>query len=157
MPDIVERLREAHPHSPQYALGSNILLEAANEIAQVRENYERAMHRVSALEHDYETAMHAVAYMEARCKKAETSLLAEQARRSELEALPLPQFISSELIRDADRYRWLRARDLETIGRGGVFAGQTPENVILNGEDLDQYIDTEIHQSTCQSGDNHSE
>lgn len=43
--------------------------------------------------------------------------------------------------RDAARYRWLRARDLETISKGGVFAGMTPTNVVINGVDLDRAID----------------
>ncbi|MDH5797696.1 MAG: hypothetical protein OEZ19_03955 [Paracoccaceae bacterium] len=46
-----------------------------------------------------------------------------------------------ELRRDAARYRWLRSRDLDTIGKGGVFAGMTPENIVLNGDDLDFWID----------------
>lgn len=45
---------------------------------------------------------------------------------------------------DAERYRWLRSRDLETISQGGVFAGMTPQNVILNEEDLDQAVDAAI-------------
>ena len=45
------------------------------------------------------------------------------------------------LRKDADRYQWLRGRDLETVRNGGIFAGMTPENVILNGLDLDQRID----------------
>ncbi|HEK0054231.1 TPA: hypothetical protein SMO30_004773 [Pseudomonas aeruginosa] len=40
------------------------------------------------------------------------------------------------LRKDAARYRWLRERDLETIRQGGVFAGMTPENIVLNQEDL---------------------
>lgn len=32
--------------------------------------------------------------------------------------------------RDAERYRWLRERDLDTIDAGGVFAGQTPPDAI---------------------------
>lgn len=43
--------------------------------------------------------------------------------------------------RDAERYRYLRERDLETINAGGVFAGLTPENMVINGEDLDRAID----------------
>lgn len=42
---------------------------------------------------------------------------------------------------DAERYRWLRSRDLETISQGGVFAGITPQNMILNEETLDQAVD----------------
>lgn len=45
---------------------------------------------------------------------------------------------------DAERYRWLRSRDLETISQGGVFAGMTPQNDILNEEDLDQAVDAAI-------------
>ena len=43
---------------------------------------------------------------------------------------------------DAARYRWLRERDLDTIQNGGVFAGMTPRNVVLNGDDLDAAIDS---------------
>lgn len=42
------------------------------------------------------------------------------------------------------RYRWLRDRNLETINQGGVFAGITPENMILNGVDLDAAVDAAI-------------
>lgn len=42
---------------------------------------------------------------------------------------------------DAERYRWLRERDLDTVHAGGVFAGRTPDNVVLNGADLDTAID----------------
>lgn len=49
---------------------------------------------------------------------------------------------------DAARYRWLRERDLETISRGGVFAGMTPENIVLNLEDLDAEIDAAIEGAT---------
>ncbi|MFU2763946.1 hypothetical protein ACM7NW_29965 [Pseudomonas aeruginosa] len=45
------------------------------------------------------------------------------------------------MAKDAARYRWLRERDLETIIQGGVFAGMTPENIVLNQEDLDAAID----------------
>ena len=43
--------------------------------------------------------------------------------------------------RDARRYRFLRSRDLDAIVDGGVFAGKVPDNVVLNGEDLDREID----------------
>jgi hypothetical protein len=45
------------------------------------------------------------------------------------------------LRRDAMRYRWLRRRDLDTIDMGGLFVGKTPENIVLNGVDLDFAID----------------
>lgn len=47
-------------------------------------------------------------------------------------------------ILDALRYQWLRKKDLGTISEGGVFAGITPENLVLNEEDLDSAIDREM-------------
>ncbi|MGY1950078.1 hypothetical protein [Pseudomonas pergaminensis] len=55
---------------------------------------------------------------------------------------------------DAERYRWLRDRDLNSIHLGGVFAGKTPQNIVLNGEDLDQMIDAAI-QSAEGGEDDH--
>ncbi|WP_315127031.1 bZIP transcription factor [Comamonas antarctica] len=49
-----------------------------------------------------------------------------------------------ELRAKADRYDYLRERDLNTISEGGVFAGETPDNVVLNGEDLDAAIDAAL-------------
>lgn len=43
-----------------------------------------------------------------------------------------------------DRYQWLRDRPLETVAQGGVFAGKTPDNVVLNGSDLDAAIDAAL-------------
>jgi len=42
---------------------------------------------------------------------------------------------------DAERYRWLRKRDINQISLGGIFAGLTPDNLVLNGSDLDKAID----------------
>ncbi len=60
----------------------------------------------------------------------------------------LTEYLAGELanafaptLADVERYRWLRDRDLETIDKGGVFAGMTPKNVVLNGADLDNAID----------------
>lgn len=44
----------------------------------------------------------------------------------------------------ARRYAFLRERSLDTIDSGGVFAGMTPNNVVLNGDDLDAAIDNEM-------------
>ncbi|HDR3018721.1 hypothetical protein [Pseudomonas aeruginosa] len=52
------------------------------------------------------------------------------------------------MAKDAARYRWLRERDLETIRQGGVFAGMTPENIVLNQEDLDAEIDAALEGET---------
>lgn len=45
------------------------------------------------------------------------------------------------LLRDAMRYRKLRDADIDAIHKGGVFAGLTPDNVVINGEDLDIAVD----------------
>lgn len=42
---------------------------------------------------------------------------------------------------DAARYDFLRTRDIGAIANGGVFAGMIPDNVVLNGEDLDDAVD----------------
>jgi hypothetical protein len=51
------------------------------------------------------------------------------------------------LRKDAERYRWLRDRDLETIHNGGVFAGRTPDNMVVNGDDLDLDIDAAMKET----------
>ncbi len=56
------------------------------------------------------------------------------ALRAEVEALR----------RDAERYRWLRSHILDTIQRGGVFAGQTPQNVVMAEEDLGAVVDAAL-------------
>ena len=50
------------------------------------------------------------------------------------------------MARDAARYRYIREKGLDTIERGGVFAGKTPHNVVLNGDDLDAAVDAEMEQ-----------
>jgi len=54
------------------------------------------------------------------------------------------------LRKDAERYRWLRSRDLDTISQGGVFAGLTPQNMVLNEETLDEAIDAAMSKETDQ-------
>lgn len=50
-----------------------------------------------------------------------------------------------DLRTDAERYRWLRSRDLDTIKDGGVFAGITPQNMVLNEETLDETVDAAMN------------
>ncbi|WP_048646581.1 hypothetical protein [Nitratireductor soli] len=54
--------------------------------------------------------------------------------------------LQEELARDAARYRYLRNRQTRPadMAAGGVFAGRTPDNVILGGEDLDRAIEAEL-------------
>jgi hypothetical protein len=56
--------------------------------------------------------------------------------------------VDADVKTDAMRYRHLRHKDVDTIYSGGVFAGQTPQNYVLNKEDLDQAIDAEMAEAT---------
>jgi len=49
MSELSERLREAHPNSQQYALGSNILLEAAQEIESLQAQLSEARRELEQL------------------------------------------------------------------------------------------------------------
>ena len=68
-----------------------------------------------------------------------------------------PEFVSKHItkdgVKDAMRYRWLRSRSLTTIHDGGVFAGVTPDNIVLNGDDLDSAIDKAIQKERRGAGD----
>lgn len=50
----------------------------------------------------------------------------------------------AELERDAERYQYLRNADVKVITKGGIFAGKTPDNIVMNGDDLDNEIDAAI-------------
>ena len=49
-----------------------------------------------------------------------------------------------DLRKGNDRYQYLRGRDLNTIRVGGLFAGKTPDNLVLNGNELDAAVDAAI-------------
>lgn len=44
----------------------------------------------------------------------------------------------------AERYKFLRARDLDTIDIGGIFVGVVPDNLVINENDLDAAVDAAI-------------
>lgn len=50
-----------------------------------------------------------------------------------------------QLTADANRYRYLRAADIDAVHKGGIFAGKTPENLVINGIDLDEEIDALLY------------
>lgn len=52
--------------------------------------------------------------------------------------------LTDEQRKDAERYRHLRAQPIDCIDAGGIFCGKTPENVVVNGEDLDAAVDAAI-------------
>jgi hypothetical protein len=65
--------------------------------------------------------------------------------REDIEAYLAKQQVEQEPMSDDEkRYQYLRNRPLDTITSGGVFAGLTPENIVLNGDDLDKHIDDAI-------------
>src|SRR6185312_489693 len=57
---------------------------------------------------------------------------------------------------DAGRYRYLRNRPEDTIGKGGIFAGSTPPTgsggMILTEDDLDRAVDAAIAASPQPEG-----
>lgn len=48
------------------------------------------------------------------------------------------------LLIDSKRYQLLREADIDAIKKGGVFVGITPENLVINGIDLDAEIDKRL-------------
>lgn len=42
---------------------------------------------------------------------------------------------------NSERYMVLRQADVDTIHNGGLFAGLTPDNIVINGSDLDERVD----------------
>lgn len=77
---------------------------------------------------------------EGGCAMTDHEISIEELRRRPAAASADPAPVSGDA-QDAARYRWLRARDLDTVKEGGVFAGMTPDNVVLAGEDLDHAVD----------------
>ena len=50
----------------------------------------------------------------------------------------------ADVRRYAVNYAYLREKPLTTVNDGGVFVGRTPDNVVLNGDDLDAAIRAEM-------------
>lgn len=82
-------------------------------------------------------------------QRAQTDEQGDEFTRAADRLLSLPATVRRDTLaialraqhRNSERYRFLRARDLDTIDKGGVFAGMTPQNLVLNGEELDAAID----------------
>lgn len=51
-------------------------------------------------------------------------------------------------MRYAVNYAFLRAQSLDSVECGGVFVGKTPDNVVLNGEDLDLAVRAAMKATT---------
>lgn len=56
------------------------------------------------------------------------------------------------LAKDAARYKWLRGRDLDAVNQSGVFAGETPLNMVLNCADLDQTVEAAFNRAARDKG-----
>jgi len=69
---------------------------------------------------------------------------AEGEKYGELESLRAEVH---RLRKDAARYNVLRQADVDTVHNGGLFAGLTPENIVINGRDLDERVDAVLAQT----------
>lgn len=76
---------------------------------------------------------------------------ADDMQRHILGTIDILRDTAKAAARDAARYRWLRAADVDSVYQGGIFIGQTPANLVLNGEDADSAIDFSM------SGHQHAE
>ncbi len=83
-----------------------------------------------------------IKYGGCKCKKALST-------PTNLEAAPASPAQGQEDDRkDAERYRWLRNRDVEkNFPRDGLFIGRIPENTVVTGEDADAAIDAAMAAS----------
>lgn len=68
---------------------------------------------------------------------------ARMARVADEAVLQEDEFVG-DLRKNAERYMVLRQADVDTIHNGGLFAGLTPDNVVINGSDLDERTDAVI-------------
>ena len=62
------------------------------------------------------------------------------------------QVSAENVLTQALRYQHLRGVDLDKVYVGGVFVGLTPENIVLNGEELDQAVDAAIAGQPIPAG-----
>lgn len=80
----------------------------------------------------------------ALCSYGKAKLARQQFEAGALKAcsgMTAPEAEIAALRTDAERYRWLRSRDLNSINKGEIFRGMTPQNIVLNEGDLDAAID----------------
>lgn len=73
----------------------------------------------------------------------ESQNLSDQLGRCDRERREL-KAENESLKKDAERYQVLRQANIDTIHNGGLFAGLTPDNVVINGCDLDDRTDAVI-------------
>ncbi|QKL02641.1 hypothetical protein GEV39_15115 [Pseudomonas sp. NY5710] len=92
----------------------------------------------------YETAKVQRESLYKRLNDAGRDLLFMRTARDGFEAM------ADGLRLDAERYRWIRHRNLDTISQGGVFAGITPQNLVINEETLDEAVDAAMAKECGQ-------
>ena len=62
-------------------------------------------------------------------------------------AIPLDMLPCLGVIeKDVRRYQYLRCADIDSVYKGGIFVGRTPDNIVINGEDLDVAIDEKLYR-----------
>lgn len=60
---------------------------------------------------------------------------------AQIAAIATTPFLKTRLGSTCADTLFLRSRNLDAIKQGGVFVGMTPQNLILNGTDLDEAVD----------------
>jgi hypothetical protein len=141
MSDLVQRLREAHPHSPQYANGSMIFAEAADEIERLTAEIAIDEQRVADLMTDLDrVAKERDAFKQTLYGELDGNLRLRAiggARDDEPMSTFLERvFAERDALRaDAARYRWLRQNLNRTISHWFCTEGD---------EVLDAAIDAQI-------------
>jgi len=86
MDDIVNRLREAHPISAQYANGSRILLDAADRIAELEASLSDRWENLNVLDGEIDALRERIAELLEQDAAKDDSMLVMEHRISELEA-----------------------------------------------------------------------
>lgn len=116
-----------------------VIEQLRGELGEAKGEYDRSANRVSQLQADL-------------TERDEQIDALRQGMKGDYDLDAWLAFVEEapQLRMDAGRYRWLRSRDLEAISQGGVFAGLTPDNLVLNEETLDQAIDDAMAKPKCR-------
>lgn len=135
---LVRELAAVRQHKNDY-------MQAAEETrAALMADVERLRNELEEAKGEYDRSANLVAQLQADLTERDEQIDAlRQGMKGDYDLDAWLAFVEeAPLLRlDAGRYRWLRSRDLEAISQGGVFAGLTPDNLVLNEETLDQAID----------------
>ncbi|WP_186145961.1 rod-binding protein [Burkholderia gladioli] len=133
---IYQEMLDAAPAAPAAPVED----VAPNVVEAIAEQWDGCMYAAPGIDIDIGEAIRAAAKRLDTAPAAPVAPVADnETTMQECVSVLLDRTEAAEA--DAFRYRFLRDRPLDTIKAGGVFAGMTPENVVLNGADLDAAID----------------